>query len=288
MLYVSVEDTGIGIRQEDIEKLFDSFIRLDETKNILLRRAKNILDSIDKIHGLTEAANLDLMTGLLNKTATQKEISKLCEKSQGVLMILDLDNFKLVNDLYGHGTGDDMQILPGTSIGAVFVPKESRDFSTPADKVDKAFYKVKHRGKHGCAFFGEETLTNAAEHKSLSQPQMILSERSREADAYFVDFDKFKAIYQFTARMNLATQFPEKTFETDNDEAREEFLELLIKNLRRSDCVTQYGRDQILAMLNDRPTGNVDAVRRKILAALLEKNLGGEITFEAGEVSIDN
>ena len=33
MLYVSVEDTGIGIRQEDIEKLFDSFIRLDETKN---------------------------------------------------------------------------------------------------------------------------------------------------------------------------------------------------------------------------------------------------------------
>ncbi len=33
MLYVSVADTGIGIRQEDIEKLFESFIRLDETKN---------------------------------------------------------------------------------------------------------------------------------------------------------------------------------------------------------------------------------------------------------------
>ena len=33
MLYVSVKDTGIGIRTEDIEKLFQSFIRLDETKN---------------------------------------------------------------------------------------------------------------------------------------------------------------------------------------------------------------------------------------------------------------
>ena len=33
ILYVSVADTGIGIRQEDIEKLFESFIRLDETKN---------------------------------------------------------------------------------------------------------------------------------------------------------------------------------------------------------------------------------------------------------------
>ncbi|MBQ3435347.1 MAG: response regulator, partial [Selenomonadaceae bacterium] len=33
ILFVSVEDTGIGIREEDIEKLFQSFIRLDETKN---------------------------------------------------------------------------------------------------------------------------------------------------------------------------------------------------------------------------------------------------------------
>ena len=33
MLFVSVEDTGIGIREGDIEKLFQSFIRLDETKN---------------------------------------------------------------------------------------------------------------------------------------------------------------------------------------------------------------------------------------------------------------
>ncbi len=33
MLYVSVKDTGIGIREEDIEKIFQSFIRLDETKN---------------------------------------------------------------------------------------------------------------------------------------------------------------------------------------------------------------------------------------------------------------
>ena len=103
-----------------------------------------------------------------------------------------------------------------------------------------------------------------------------------------MDFDKFKAIYQFTARVNLPTQFPEITLETDNDEAREEFLELLIKNLRRSDYVTRYRRDQFLAMLNDLPAEKLEAVRRKILAAWLEKNLGGEITFEAGEVSIDN
>lgn len=32
-LYVSVKDTGIGIRQEDIERLFDSFQRIEESRN---------------------------------------------------------------------------------------------------------------------------------------------------------------------------------------------------------------------------------------------------------------
>nr|MCR5587131.1 response regulator [Lachnospiraceae bacterium] len=33
VLFVSVRDTGIGIRQEDMKKLFESFTRLDETRN---------------------------------------------------------------------------------------------------------------------------------------------------------------------------------------------------------------------------------------------------------------
>ena len=72
-------------REESESKGFrlgaSDYIRKPLKADVLLRRVKNILDRIDKIHGLTEAANLDLMTGLLNKTAAQKEISKLCEKS---------------------------------------------------------------------------------------------------------------------------------------------------------------------------------------------------------------
>ena len=315
--------------------------------DVLLFRVKNILDNADKIQGLTKAANLDLMTRLLNKTAAQREISKLCATSRGVLMILDLDNFKLVNDLYGHATGDkvliafaeliksliaptdlagriggdeflvfcrnlhgekiifdntrflnrqllidakkfmgeDMQIPLGTSIGAVFVPDAGRDFATLMNKADKALYKVKHQGKHGCAFFGEGNAL--IEQKVLEQIKMILSERNREQGAYFVDFDKFKAIYQFAARLNENLQSPTQilaiTLATDNDEAREEFLEVLIKNLRRRDCITRYGREQFLILLNDVTEDKVEAVRRRISSAWAEKNFGGEISFEVGD-----
>lgn len=32
-LYISVSDTGIGIRKEDQNRLFQSFVRLDENRN---------------------------------------------------------------------------------------------------------------------------------------------------------------------------------------------------------------------------------------------------------------
>lgn len=321
------------------------YIRKPLKADVLLKRVKKILEQADKIQDLTEAANLDMMTGLLNKTAAQRAIAKLCAESQGVFMILDLDNFKLVNDIYGHAMGDkilirfaelikgmirstdlagriggdeflvfcqnvhddkiitnkvrflnqqliisaknfmgdDMTIPLGTSIGAVFVPSEGRDFETLTDKADKALYKVKHGGKHGCAFFGEDATDNA-EHKNISQTQLILGERNREDGAYFVDFDKFKAIYQFTARLNEvsngSTQFLEMTLDTDSEEIREEFLELLIKTFRRNDCITQYGRDQFIALLNDLSDGDVSFICKKISAAWRLKRFNDEIVFE--------
>ena len=82
------------------------YIRKPLKADILLRRVANILDNADKIHGLKKAVDIDKMTGLLNKTAVQREINKICEKSQGALLMIDLDSFKLVNDIYGHNMGD--------------------------------------------------------------------------------------------------------------------------------------------------------------------------------------
>ena len=86
------------------------YIRKPWKPDILLKRVGNIMDNLDKIHGLKMAVSTDPMTGLLNKSASQKQISELVEKSEGALLMIDLDNFKLVNDIYGHGMGDGILI----------------------------------------------------------------------------------------------------------------------------------------------------------------------------------
>ena len=84
------------------------FIRKPFQKDILLRRVGNILTNIEKMEDLKEEARTDLLTGLLNKSYSEKEISSCCKKDRGALMIFDLDSFKLVNDLAGHDKGDEI------------------------------------------------------------------------------------------------------------------------------------------------------------------------------------
>ena len=86
------------------------YIRKPFKPDVLIRRVANILDHLDKIHGLTMAVDTDPMTGLLNKAASQRKIGEICSSKQGVLIMIDLDSFKLVNDIYGHGMGDKILI----------------------------------------------------------------------------------------------------------------------------------------------------------------------------------
>jgi cyclic di-GMP phosphodiesterase Gmr len=58
---------------------------------------------------LVELANVDSLTGLPNRHAMHEQMrAALAEKKSFGLIFLDLDNFKTVNDHYGHITGDKL------------------------------------------------------------------------------------------------------------------------------------------------------------------------------------
>ena len=86
------------------------YIHKPFTKEVLLRRVDNIMRNVEQIARLRIVAETDPMTGLLNKTHAQKVMADLCRRASGTLMMVDLDSFKLVNDIYGHGMGDKILI----------------------------------------------------------------------------------------------------------------------------------------------------------------------------------
>lgn len=89
---------------EEFCEVASAYNGLVEQSQDRLRREKERSDF------LQNKANHDQLTGLYNKTATQELISE-CLRDYGktsghVLYIMDIDNFKSVNDNLGHGVGD--------------------------------------------------------------------------------------------------------------------------------------------------------------------------------------
>jgi diguanylate cyclase (GGDEF)-like protein len=61
---------------------------------------------------LTEAARRDSLTGLLNRGAFLGRLESACAPggTPGVLLMIDADNFKAINDRFGHLAGDEALI----------------------------------------------------------------------------------------------------------------------------------------------------------------------------------
>ena len=87
------------------------FIRKPFAQDILLSRVQAALRTQGKLMQLRKEAMTDSMTGFLNKNSAEDRIRAICRRETGLLCMLDLDSFKLVNDLYGHDTGDKVLIL---------------------------------------------------------------------------------------------------------------------------------------------------------------------------------
>lgn len=57
---------------------------------------------------LTHSVTHDSLTGLPNRRGMDRIINRMLKYEKGAVMFIDLDNFKRVNDIYGHETGDEL------------------------------------------------------------------------------------------------------------------------------------------------------------------------------------
>lgn len=79
--------------------------------------------SNEKGKELANKADTDLLTGLYNKIATERKIKEHMAEhpdEMGLLFVLDIDNFKKINDTMGHAFGDEVLRTLGWRIKAEF------------------------------------------------------------------------------------------------------------------------------------------------------------------------
>lgn len=74
---------------------------------------------------LQEKAETDLLTGLLNKISTEQKVTDYLAEAKNkdqnaILFLIDIDNFKKVNDTMGHAFGDELLAGLGLGLSTLF------------------------------------------------------------------------------------------------------------------------------------------------------------------------
>ena len=117
--YSKMQMSIIGITANSEEMISSKFLKIGAndfinkpfTKEELVCRVNNAIESLEYIETISDMANTDFLTGARNRKSFYKEINSYMEecKSSGeefAVAMIDIDKFKNVNDTYGHDVGD--------------------------------------------------------------------------------------------------------------------------------------------------------------------------------------
>ena len=135
----------------------------DTTEQYLLNQSEK-----EQIERLKLKANTDELTGLYNryycKTHINEYLQEVPQGQQAVFLLIDLDNFKNLNDSLGHLAGDQAlvdvaNVLKNSFCDDAIISRfggdefVGRDMNTLYLKADKALYQAKEDGKNRYKYY---------------------------------------------------------------------------------------------------------------------------------------
>ncbi len=168
----------------------------EELRKAHERLASTHADLAEAHSRLAEKARHDDMTGMLNRESFFSALEAArANVDTGTLMIIDADNFKRINDDYGHMTGDEALLAISDAIGlalrkddlrgriggeefGVFLAGASKvESRQTAERVRAAVEQIRFRPKDGPVIALSVSIGAASHCRSAT-----LSELMREAD----------------------------------------------------------------------------------------------------------
>ena len=115
------------------------YIRKPLLPDVLIRRVDRIMKREEMLRHLEKKSEIDLLTGLLNRSACVQQINENLQmrRDSGLLLMLDLDNFKMVNDCFGHEMGDRVLALVANILKKLVRSDDVLAFSIEAYGVER-------------------------------------------------------------------------------------------------------------------------------------------------------
>lgn len=117
--------TGVNVREIFAELPAIGSVVLRNLLSVVAQRIRSTNNLISQrspwVQELRKLVFLDKLTGLYNRTWLAEELeSELKEKRSGTaVLVIKPDNFKLINDTYGHDAGDKTLSLLADTVGEV-------------------------------------------------------------------------------------------------------------------------------------------------------------------------
>lgn len=87
---------------------------------MVVGKLTDITAQLDREELLKEQAQRDVLTGAYNKAGERMIKELLLESTKGSFFMLDLDNFKYINDTYGHSAGDKILSVTAEVLRDIF------------------------------------------------------------------------------------------------------------------------------------------------------------------------
>ncbi len=190
----------------------------------LIRNLSRPMDSM--VTSLHEKAEMDRLSGVMNKTAFQETIeSRLTEKKKGdlsVFVIMDMDNFKLINDRLGHAYGDQVIIRVGELL------RKSYDQDTLIGRIGGDEFAV--YTECAVSFEKEGSMAEAVSRARKIVMQTVTEQMDKVMSAFTSEFKREHEKCELSVSSGIYVTSEETAVRTENkDGVKEDFQSIYKK-----------------------------------------------------------